>query len=129
MQTKSRETKTRILEEIYDTVMNNDQYQKEFNLAENPEIYPYLDYDNNEIVLDVGDNTYRLHITKDINVINESNFIDDEEKMIDFNTITKEQFLNSYSYITELEYDNTLKQLEVTQWANQKNIFLVTLLQ
>ena len=123
------ETKTRILEEIYDTVMNNDQYQKEFNLAENPEIYPYLDYDNNEIVLDVGDNTYRLHITKDINVINQSSFIDDEEKMIDFNTLTKEQFLNSYSYITEQEYDNTLKQLEVTQWVNQKNIFLVTLLQ
>ena len=110
-------TKTRILEEIYDMVMNNDQYQKEFNLAENPEIYPYLDYDNNEIVLDVGDNTYRLHITKDINVINESNFIDDEEKMIDFNTINKEQFLKSYSYITEKEYDNTLKQLEVQQWA------------
>ena len=109
------ETKTRILEEIYDTVMNNDQYQKEFNLAENLNIFTYLDYDNNEIVLDVGDNTYRLHITKDINVINESSFIDDEEKMIDFNTITKEQFLNSYSYITEQEYDNTLKQLEVTQ--------------
>lgn len=109
------QTKTRILEEIYDTVINNDQYQKEFNLAENPEIYPYLDYDNNEIVLDVGENTYRLHITKDINVINQSNFIDDEEKMIDFNTITKEQFLNSYSYITEQEYDNTLKQLEAAQ--------------
>jgi hypothetical protein len=47
--------------------------------------------------------------------IQESNFIDDEEKMIDFNTLTKEQFLNSYSYITEQEYDNTLKQLEATQ--------------
>jgi hypothetical protein len=104
-------TKTRILEEVYDTIMNNDQYQKEFNLAENPEIYPYLDYDNNEIVLDVGENTYRLHITKDINVINQSSFIDDEEKMIDFNTITKEQFLNSYSYITEEEYNLTLKEV------------------
>lgn len=122
------ETKTRILEEIYDTVMNNDQYQKEFNLAENPEIYPYLNYDNNEIVLDVGDNTYRLHITKDINVINQSSFIDDEEKMIDFNTITKEQFLNSYSYITEQEYDNTLKQLEANQWAkNKHSIYCVML--
>ena len=48
--------------------------------------------------------------------INESNFTDDEEKMIDFNTITKDQFLNSYSYITEQEYDNTMRQLEeVTQ--------------
>ena len=55
-------TKTRILEEIYDTVMNNDQYQKEFNLAENPEIYPYLDYDNNEIVIDINNKSYVLKI-------------------------------------------------------------------
>jgi len=55
-------TKTRILEEIYDTVMNNDQYQKEFNLAENPDIYPYLDYDNNEIVIDINNKSYVLKI-------------------------------------------------------------------
>ena len=55
-------TKTRILEEIYDTVMNNDQYQKEFNLAENPDIYPYLDYASNEIVLDINNKSYVLKI-------------------------------------------------------------------
>ena len=44
--------------------------------------------------------------------VNQSNFIDDEEKMIDFNAITKEEFLKSYSYITEQEYDNTMRQLE-----------------
>ena len=34
-------------------------------------------------------------------------FLDDEEKMRDFTTITKEEFLNSYSYLSEAEYDIT----------------------
>ncbi len=40
--------------------------------------------------------------------INE-NFIEDEDKMIDFKILTKERFLESYSYLTEEEYDNTMK--------------------
>ena len=34
-------------------------------------------------------------------------FIDDDEKMIDFRTMSKDEFLRSYSYLTEEEYDNT----------------------
>lgn len=34
-------------------------------------------------------------------------FINDQEKMIDFFTITKEEFLNFYSYLTEEEYEAT----------------------
>ena len=37
------------------------------------------------------------------------NFINDEEKMRDFYELTKEEFLFSYSYLTEEEYDNTAK--------------------
>ena len=37
------------------------------------------------------------------------NFIDDEEKMKDFYELTKEEFLMSYSYLTEEEYDNTAR--------------------
>ena len=37
------------------------------------------------------------------------NFIDDEEKMADFYILTKEEFLFSYSYLTEEEYDNTAR--------------------
>jgi len=37
------------------------------------------------------------------------NFADDEEKMRDFRELTKEQFLESYSYLTEEEYDNTMR--------------------
>lgn len=40
------------------------------------------------------------------------NFINDAEKMDDFLALTKEEFLNSYSYLTEQEYDNTLKIYE-----------------
>lgn len=36
-----------------------------------------------------------------------SDFADDREKMLDFDTMSKEKFLESYSYLTEEEYDNT----------------------
>lgn len=36
-------------------------------------------------------------------------FIEDEEKMYNFVRLTKEEFLLSYSYLTEEEYDNTMK--------------------
>lgn len=39
----------------------------------------------------------------------EGNFLDDKEKMRDFYELTKEEFLSSYSYLTEEEYDNTAK--------------------
>ena len=37
------------------------------------------------------------------------NFIDDTEKMRDFKALSKEEFLSSYSYLTEAEYDNTME--------------------
>lgn len=36
------------------------------------------------------------------------NFVDDKEKINDLLWLTREQFLKSYSYITEAEYNNTL---------------------
>ena len=38
-------------------------------------------------------------------------FTDDKEKMIDFYILTKKEFLKSYSYITEREYDLTKKEV------------------
>ena len=38
---------------------------------------------------------------------NHSDFCDDKDKMVDFNELTKEEFLSSYSYITEEEYNLT----------------------
>ena len=40
-----------------------------------------------------------------------TDFTDDEEKMKDFHLLSKERFLESYSYLTEEEYDLTLKKL------------------
>ena len=39
----------------------------------------------------------------------DGNFIDDAEKMRDFKILSKEEFLSSYSYLTEEEYDNTME--------------------
>lgn len=36
-------------------------------------------------------------------------FIDDKEKMKDFKNLSKNEFLKSYSYLNEIEYDNTKK--------------------
>ena len=39
--------------------------------------------------------------------IKNADFLTDEEKMRDFKALTKDEFLVSYSYLTEEEYDNT----------------------
>lgn len=39
----------------------------------------------------------------------ENDFINDEEKMIDFVNLSKEDFLLSYSYLTESDYDETMR--------------------
>ena len=44
--------------------------------------------------------------------VNQLSFIDDYEKMIDFVSLTKEEFLQSYSYLTEEEYDATVVDYE-----------------
>lgn len=38
-------------------------------------------------------------------------FLDDKEKMRDFYILTKKQFLESYSYLTEKEYNATKRAL------------------
>jgi hypothetical protein len=43
-----------------------------------------------------------------MNDFKKGNFVNDAEKMRDFHRLTKEEFLQSYSYLTEEEYDNTL---------------------
>jgi hypothetical protein len=42
-----------------------------------------------------------------MNDFKKGNFANDEEKMSDFCNLTKEEFLASYSYLTEEEYENT----------------------
>ena len=49
------------------------------------------------------------------NIYKDSDFIDDEEKMYDFVRLTKEEFLLSYSYLTEDEYNNTKRLYDIKQ--------------
>ena len=39
-----------------------------------------------------------------------TSFITDKDKMRDFKMLTKQEFLKSYSYLTESEYDLTVKE-------------------
>ena len=41
-----------------------------------------------------------------------TSFITDKEKMKDFKILTKKEFLKSYSYLNELEYHLTIKEIE-----------------
>ena len=49
-----------------------------------------------------------------------TDFTDDEEKMADFNKLTKQEFLDSYSYLTEQEYELTMNQVKLLQ--EERNI-------
>lgn len=51
----------------------------------------------------------------DESIIMDKLFITDIEKMADFKVLTKEEFLDSYSYLTEDEYDATAMYLD---WLN-----------
>lgn len=44
----------------------------------------------------------------DADMIREKMFIDDIAKMADFKVLTKEEFLQSYSYLTDDEYEATV---------------------
>lgn len=45
------------------------------------------------------------------NEFKNADFLDDTEKIADFKILTKEQFLESYNYLTEEEYNNTVDKL------------------
>lgn len=49
----------------------------------------------------------------DLKRINYLSFSDDEDKMRDFWNLSKENFLKSYSYLTEEEYDATAKEFKL----------------
>ena len=45
-------------------------------------------------------------------------FYDDAEKMSDFKKLSKDEFLKSYSYLTEQEYDNTKMVDDLKAWQD-----------
>ena len=56
--------------------------------------------------------TYDKNPKADFKKIKYTDFFDDEEKMKDFRKLSKEEFLKSYSYLHEIEYNLTrIKEL------------------
>ena len=54
-------------------------------------------------------------------IINYKSFTDDKEKMKDFYILLKIEFLKSYSYLTELEYDLTQQEVsDDNDWTSKK---------
>lgn len=49
-------------------------------------------------------------------------FLDDEDKMRDYFELTKGEFLKSYSYLTEDDYDATTKALEKNNGISRLSI-------
>lgn len=85
---------------------------------------------NNDIIKNYQISTVSIdEITKDFeekpisSPVFEGSFINDEEKMRDFNELSKEEFLTSYSYLTEAEYEATA--LDVKLFALNTNLALL----
>ena len=50
-----------------------------------------------------------------------NDFCDDVEKMNDFHVLTKEDFLDSYSYLTEIEYNLTRMKVNNSMYLDETN--------
>lgn len=90
----------------------------------------YKDSDGNPYVglVDVSydataENAYRIYCPKCSYLLAETckefddkyikqSFLDDGEKLVDFFKLTKEEFLASYPYMTEIEYDKTVEAIK-----------------
>lgn len=105
--------------------------------SDNPFISVDFDLDNDKVQIMNNDiiKNYQIstvsvdEITKDFEEKNvfvpvfEGSFINDEEKMQDFDELSKEEFLSSYSYLTEAEYEATA--LDVQLFALNTNLTLL----
>lgn len=54
-----------------------------------------------------SDFTYDKNPKANLKEVKYTDFLNDEEKMKDFNSLSKEEFLKSYSYLHEVEYNLT----------------------
>ncbi|MBP1548068.1 MAG: DUF3849 domain-containing protein [Oscillospiraceae bacterium] len=85
---------------------------------------------NNDIIKNYQISTVSIDkITKDFEEkpistpVFDGSFINDEEKMRDFDELSKEEFLSSYSYLTEAEYEATV--LDVKLFALNTNLAML----
>ncbi len=50
-----------------------------------------------------------------------TNFLNDEEKMLDYHRLTKEDFLVSYPHLTETEYNLTRMEVNNSMYLDNSN--------
>lgn len=65
---------------------------------------------DNDYLFSLIDNEIRAELESYCSEI-KANFIDDKDKIKDLLLLSKNEFLNKYSYLTEDEYNNTLKMI------------------
>lgn len=85
------------------------QRQEELRQKNEKELEEKQKYENN-----VNDIAGALGLTENRSTAKEKklSFTDDIDKMRDFDSLSKEEFLSSYSYLTEEEYDATAEELK-----------------
>jgi hypothetical protein len=98
------------LSEAIELVLNEAEASALGDCEENPNSKKVMEA--SDVVRDFYDNHGKHFRNFSINEFdchhhNHADFIDDEEKMKDFNELSKEEFLSSYGYITEEEYNLT----------------------
>jgi len=78
-----------------------------------------------ELDVDLDHPLIRIHIEHMRNELEDMqendhpiDFYDDAEKMADFRMLSKEEFLKSYSYLTEQEYNNTKMIDDLKAWQD-----------
>ena len=88
------------------------QRQEELRQEKEKKLEEKQKYENN-----VNDIAGSLGLTENRSTAKEKklSFTDDIDKMRDFDSLSKEEFLSSYSYLTEEEYDATAEELKETE--------------
>lgn len=98
-----------------ETFMNRDE--KLARLIETASVWKMIaeSKKDGKVIIDMYDIESLIGMLEDVQM-KCGDFIDDDEKMADFHTMSKEAFLESYSYLTEDEYENT-KTLYDAYWG------------
>lgn len=82
-----------------------------FNVSCRFDIYANTEDEARDIMEKKLENMEAYYVETEIVKPKYTSFIDDKEKMYDFFLLSKEDFLNSYSYLTEEEYELTKQEV------------------
>ncbi len=96
--------------------------EKNENLIKSPDLIKPLDESYKQFIEKLEELSMEKNMEK-----NMLSFIDDEEKMRDFAKISREDFLSSYSYLSEEEYDATAMDFNNLKQSAVQSLFSDTI--